>query len=172
MRGFTASVRWPLCRHAGFQQALRFRPEQFGLALCDPNSVYVYKACGLYRSASSSSKISSTVRSNSRAILNASGNEGSYFPFSIALTEFLEMPSSLARSACVHRRSARKTRMLFFIVISGACAHHRFAAHQTEWLMANTAHSKMKVNDTPNAKPIAAGDNPLLEDAAMLVITR
>jgi len=157
---------------AGFQQALWLRSEELGFALCVISSVYVYNAYGLYCSASSSSKISSTVRSNSCAILSASGNEGSYFPFSIALTEFLDTPSSLARSACVHRRSARKTRMQFFIVISDACAHHRFVAHQTEWLMANTAHSKMKVNDTPNAKPTAVGDNPLLEDAAMLVMTR
>lgn len=64
---------------------------------------------------SSSSKISSTGFLKSRAILNASGSEGSYLPFSIALTEFLETPSSLARSACVQRLSARKTRMWFFI---------------------------------------------------------
>ena len=162
----------PHMRPRTSRDILPLRSEQFGDALSDTDSGYVYNTCGPCRSAPSSSKTSSTVRSNSRAILNASGNEGSYFPFSIALTEFLETPSSLARSACVQRRSARKTRILFFIVTSDACAHHRLDAHQTEWLMANTAHNIMKVNDTPNAKPTAAGDNPLLEDAAMLVITR
>ncbi len=37
--------------------------------------------------------------------------------------------------------------------------------------MANTAHNMIRENVTPNAKPVAAGDNPLFENAAMLVIT-
>lgn len=116
------------------------------------------------------SNISSTVRSNSRAILNASGSEGSYLPFSIAFTEFLDTPSRLARSACVQRRSARKTRILFFISIANACARYRLDTHHAQWPTVNTTHDTTTVKVTPNPNPIAVGDKPLFEKVAMFVI--
>src|SRR5262249_8649525 len=60
-------------------------------------------------------KISSILRPNTSAILKASGSDGSYLPFSMALTELRETSSSLARSAWVQPFSARRTRMRFFI---------------------------------------------------------
>src|SRR5882724_8683779 len=52
---------------------------------------------------------------NSRAIVNARGRLGSYFPVSMAFTVCRDTLSRPARSAWDHSRSARRTRRRFFI---------------------------------------------------------
>src|SRR3546814_1257816 len=57
---------------------------------------------------------------NSRASLNASGSEGSYFPVSIAFTACRETSSRSASSAWLQFRIARSTFSLLFIGASPA----------------------------------------------------
>src|ERR1700693_4943953 len=59
-------------------------------------------------------KMSSMLRLKRRAILNASGRLGSYFPTSSALIVWRLTSSFSPRSACDQSRSARKTRRVFF----------------------------------------------------------
>src|SRR4029079_16219133 len=70
---------------------------------------------GSHQSCSSSSKISSTRFSNSRAIFSASGRLGSYLPVSIALIAWRETPTRMPSSICDLLCSARRTRRRFFI---------------------------------------------------------
>ena len=53
-------------------------------------------------------KMSSILIANSRASRNASGSDGSYFPVSIAFTDWRDTSSRSASSACDHPRSARR----------------------------------------------------------------
>ena len=62
----------------------------------------------------SGSKICSIGRSNSRAILNASGRLGSYLPVSKALTVCRETSSRSARAPWVHPLASRNARRQFF----------------------------------------------------------
>lgn len=79
----------------------------------------------------SSLKIASIGLANSREIRNASGSEGSYFPVSIALTLWREMPSRSARSAWDQLRSARRTLSRLFICKSIVRRHPRCQIRQS-----------------------------------------
>src|ERR1017187_5707444 len=58
--------------------------------------------------------MSSILIANNRASRNASGSDGSYFPVSIAFTDWRDTSSRSASSACDHPRSARNTRNRLF----------------------------------------------------------